>query len=335
MTLIAKLHRSYMRRAGHQALKSHFADPAMPLDLPPVRIGATQSPLGQWDIRIRRDGGGFQIEIPETARSRSARSSILQRMAAYLYWFTQAGPEVSEITANTSDGDRMGLGQFAFSGRPGRVALLPDYYFFRDRGYLKQRRMAEKGAVRWADRSEEIVWRGGNTGQGLLDPDPAMADNPLLNQRVRLALKAPEAGIDMRFVSAIDGAGAYERAGLIGERQPAETWLGRKYAVDVDGFSNAWDNFFHRLLFGCCVLKVESQGGFRQWYYDRLRPFEHFVPVRADLSDLTEQVAWMRDNPQDAEQIARNGQAVARAMTFEAESRWAGREIDRVCRGAG
>ena len=36
-------------------------------------------------------------------------------------------------------------------------------------------------------------------------------------------------------------------------------------------------------------MKVESSHGFEMHYYERLKPFEHYIPVKADLSDLHEQ----------------------------------------------
>ena len=97
-------------------------------------------------------------------------------------------------------------------------------------------------------------------------------------------------------------------------------WIGDKYAIDVDGHSNTWSNFLIRLHFGCCVLKVDSQFGYRQWYYDRIGPWEHFVPVRADMADLAEKVAWVRSHDREARDIAMRGQAFARSMTFDGES---------------
>ena len=45
----------------------------------------------------------------------------------------------------------------------------------------------------------------------------------------------------------------------------------------------------------------------------RLRPYVHYVPVKADLSDLHKQFKWAQANPDEAEQIARQGASVARS----------------------
>jgi Glycosyl transferase family 90 len=101
------------------------------------------------------------------------------------------------------------------------------------------------------------------------------------------------------------------------------SWLADKYAIDIDGWTNTWSNFLIRLHFGCCVLKIESPTAHRQWYYDRIRPWEHFVPVKADMSDLAEKIDWVRSNDREAEEVAQRGQAFAPSMTFESETDWA------------
>jgi hypothetical protein len=66
-----------------------------------------------------------------------------------------------------------------------------------------------------------------------------------------------------------------------------------KYQIDIDGNSSSWPGLFQRLLSGDTVLKVTSNKGWRQWYYDDLLPWENFVPVASDLSDLVEIVDWL------------------------------------------
>jgi hypothetical protein len=109
------------------------------------------------------------------------------------------------------------------------------------------------------------------------------------------------------------------KAGILGEFISPICWFGLKFALDVDGNSNAWSNLFTRLVMGCCVLKVESAAGYRQWYYADMQPWTHFVPVKADLSDLHERIAWCRANSAACRDIAARGQEFAMTRDFEAE----------------
>jgi hypothetical protein len=58
--------------------------------------------------------------------------------------------------------------------------------------------------------------------------------------------------------------------------------------VDVDGVSNSWPGFFHKLYSGRPLLKIRSSLGYKQWYYDRLKPDYHFFDVKSDLSNFRE-----------------------------------------------
>jgi hypothetical protein len=126
--------------------------------------------------------------------------------------------------------------------------------------------------------------------------------------------------LDFRFVSAITPIEEHilSEAGYLTDVIKTTTWIGSKFAVDIDGFSNTWDNIFHRFLMGNCVLKVESQAGFRQWYYDRLQPFKNYVPIKKDLSDLHEKIDWVLNNDERAQEIAQEGKALAESLTWDA-----------------
>ncbi len=82
------------------------------------------------------------------------------------------------------------------------------------------------------------------------------------------------------------------------------------------------------------MLKVESAFGYRQWFYDRLTPWRHYVPVRADLADFDEKLAWLFSVPEEAARIARAGQALAAEIRFAPEMAEAERRIGEALRPA-
>ena len=49
-----------------------------------------------------------------------------------------------------------------------------------------------------------------------------------------------------------------------------------------------------------------------EYFYPLLRPWEHYVPVQANLQDVPARLAWARANPRRAEAIAANGQRFAK-----------------------
>ena|ERR1700761_4545362 len=53
---------------------------------------------------------------------------------------------------------------------------------------------------------------------------------------------------------------------------------------------------------------------FEEYFNDWLRPFEHYVPILPDLSDLAEKIQWANAHPDEARLIQRRGLEVARRV---------------------
>jgi len=52
----------------------------------------------------------------------------------------------------------------------------------------------------------------------------------------------------------------------------------------------------------------------KDWFHDLLVPWEHYVPVNEDLSDLKAKYDWAQKHPREAKNIAENGTRFARWM---------------------
>lgn len=312
---------------AQQVMRGYFE--RVGVEFPRLAFSSSEEVKSDLEIHLVREEDGIRyLYNPENFLNQRHHNGHIS--PAYLYWFTQAGPAAKHMSCDLSDGELVGQAKYTYSSCFRDKVLLPDQHFFRDRGYAETDRLAEE-APDWNARGETIYWRGQNNSVGLFSLDPEHMDKPWVMQRLRFAMAARELDrVDARFVSGTTHKqeAQCEAAGLMGPRRPWQDWAGDKYALDIDGFSNAWCNFMQRLKLGCCVLKVDSQFGFRQWYYDALVPFEHFVPVKADMSDLAEKVEWVRSHDREAREIAAHGQAFARSMTFESESRRAAEIIE-------
>jgi hypothetical protein len=226
-----------------------------------------------------------------------------------------------EIVANFSDGCET-EGEYrrlSFScSRPDTI-LIPDYLFTNSNGYADLRRRIAAQASPWREREEVVFWRGAANGRPTAPPRPGPWS---WHQRLHLCQWARESrhaaradiGIpdhDSVTVEAVKPA--IEAAGFIRPSVPKETFLRYRYLVDVDGWSNAW-GLIEKLLMGATVLKVGSAFGYRQWYYDRLEPWAHYVPVAADLSDFEAVLDRLFADPAEAERIAAQGRAFAETL---------------------
>jgi hypothetical protein len=244
--------------------------------------------------------------------------------------------EYLRVRANLEDArDEPGV-MTPSSSKSGAI-LIPDPDFYITGGYAHLRAYAT-AAPAWLERSDVILWRGSSTGQTVRMPRRGDdLSDPATLPRVRMcALLRGMPKVDARIADVVqtkDPAGLtaiLQSAGLIAERIPQERWIEHKFAIDIDGNANAWSGLFRSLLFGCCVIKIASPRNYRQWYYDRLLPFEHYVPVRADMSDLRQQIEWCRDNLKLCAQIAANGQRLANSMDFQEELAAAARRVERA-----
>lgn len=295
---------------------------------PATRFAASDSVKSEREIHLVRENGGITYLYNEEFFR--IEHGHRRYAAAHLHWFSQTDPSVKHISCDLSDGNWPGFARFTFSTCFEGKVLLPDYHFFRDKGYAEAEKIA-KQAPAWDDRQDTLFWRGHNNNLGLFSVDPSHYDKPWIMQRMRVALRARGLpGVDVRFVEGPSQRQTTqcEAAGLMGPYREWSEWAGDKYALDMDGFTNSWSNLMQRLKLGCCVLKVESQHGYRQWYYDRLIPFETHVPIKADLSDLEEKIDWVRSHPAQAREIAANGQALANTLTFDSETAAAAQIIE-------
>ncbi len=288
-----------------------------------------------WCFRLRKDRRILRVgfDYRGVLRSDHLFRTFLSRAPVMIDLFARTRPEVATALFEISDVSH-GEGVVGFcSSFPGAI-LVPDSEFYAARGYATLRIRAAFEAVPWGDRDPAIVWRGSTTGRGLIATDALDPADSHLIQRTRLGLAAREiAGMDVKVTRVVQSAdpatdlALLEAAGLVGAPLDPMSWGRRRFALDVDGNGNAWSNLFTRLLLGCCVLKVGSPQGCRQWYYDDLRPYEHFVPIAADLSDLREKVDWCRSHERECQEIAAAGAKLARAMTYEVEMAGA---VDRL-----
>lgn len=276
-----------------------------------------------YDCRLRRESDAiyltFSAHSPDKVRDAAQFHAL-----GFLYWFATAPHRVRQMTANCSDGDRASSARFSPSTFLPGVVPFPDSFFLASDGYALHRREGSE-PVAWDMRSELILWRGSMNGPDSFVPAVAKARPDLGAQRLLLALAAQGvAGVDVRFINAglteLSRA-EFERLGLAGEYVPPLSWAARKFAIDVDGWTNAWPNYFCRMLDGCCVFKVQSKFGYRQWFYDRLQPWVHYIPVAPDCRDFAERVAWARSHDGECREIARRARDVMLRQTFEAVSR--------------
>jgi hypothetical protein len=242
-----------------------------------------------------------------------------------------AGFSAGNLFVNLGDvGHVPGL---AFCDNRPEYFLVPDAEFLLHRGYAGMRARPDAGITCWHQRQPIAFWRGGTSGR---PTDPALGWRSL--PRIRLCEISREhsnildAGITHVVQLSNESEQGIRDAGIMRPFVPATEVRKFKYQVDIDGNTSSWPGLFQKLLTGSPVLKVASPCGYRQWYYDRLRPWTNFVPVSQDMSDLTERLEWLRCHDNVARRIGENGQALAMSLSYGAELKAAGSTIAAATR---
>jgi|GEM_PF-1745569 len=178
----------------------------------------------------------------------------------------------------------------------------------------------------WESKTEKVFWRGTPNG-------PSPSDEDIFQDRwetaprfqlVQFSLRTPRS-VDAGFISplceeACPVVWPYTRIGipnasLLKEKFPIVKTvhpidhLPYKYLIDVDGNSCCYSRTYWILASNSLLLKQMTDNC--QWYYKGLKPYVHFVPVREDLSDLFDQIAWCMKNDAEARKISETGTAFA------------------------
>jgi hypothetical protein len=314
-----------------------------------LALHATRSGIITPRPRLKaRQGDPYQIEIKKLGHrlilwlsgihsdhDGPIKREYRYRLPVLVHILSQTSPSVRHVWANLLDTDDDGpRGCLAFCSAAQDSLLVPDADYFNSDAYDTLRRELPRQRP-WNERKDSIIWRGATTGYGTFPINATNFNGDSVLLRIRLcSLLNSFPGTDVKIYSCVQVANCQDatellrRANLFGNKLPVTTWLDHKYAIDIDGNSNAWSNFFCRMLFGCCVIKVTSEHGYRQWYYDRLKPWEHFVPVKADLSDLIDKITWCQNHPVECARIGAVAQEFTQRMTFQTEIRDAVKRIN-------
>ncbi len=75
---------------------------------------------------------------------------------------------------------------------------------------------------------------------------------------------------------------------------------GSRYTINIDGTGHS-ERYLLQLLSDQLVFKVETP--FYNYYSRFFVPYEHYIPVKYDLSDLAEKVAWANAHVEEAHRI--------------------------------
>lgn len=149
---------------------------------------------------------------------------------------------------------------------------------------------------------------------------------------------------DVRFIPMYDGdrtaievAEKYLGSGLWAERISEPQFLAKqqeyKYVLSLPG-SDVPSSLRTDLLSGCVTLMPRPFWE-NVWFFG-LKPYVHYIPLRADFADLEERLQWCRDNDSQCKEIAASARAFALerfepSLEFKVQGRMIERVVNQLC----
>ncbi|KAJ7758516.1 glycosyl transferase family 90-domain-containing protein [Mycena maculata] len=186
-----------------------------------------------------------------------------------------------------------------------------DYYYRVSRWSLKLR----ANDIAWSDKKPQLYWRGTSNGGHII------GDNYRFFPRFRLIDIARNHSdlIDAKMTRFAEGhctaecdrKGIIKKYNITGPRSPKEDVYHYKYLLDVDG--NTFSGRFLSLLRSGSLV-------FKEYFNDWIRPYEHYIPVKPDLSNLVEKIDWALAHEEEAHRIQETGKLFAEHVMTDAQN---------------
>ena len=198
--------------------------------------------------------------------------------------------------------------------------LIPDTDFIKFNGYEKLREEIDMNDRDWSMKISSIFWRGGIHGKGYYEYDKQSSGSSTpASTSLTQGQKKPRCQRQMLVDYSLLESSESTRCRWLDAKASYTTtkteMLQYKYQLDIDGEVNAWSALWWKLYSNSVVFKVDSH--YEQWYYKDLKEWVHYIPVKADLSDLEEKYKWALENDEKCYEIAMRGKEFASQLTYE------------------
>lgn len=190
---------------------------------------------------------------------------------------------------------------------PGLI-LIPDWFALN--GYKTFQILHGNQLFPWESKLAILFFRGSDSGAW----DRSMWRNAPRPKLVALSLEYPDL-INARFSSLL----TYEESNAIRAIMEKEGFVGNyismsdhpryKYLMDIDGHCAAAPRFPTLLHSNSVVFKNITSS--LLWFYPKIKPYVHFIPVAEDLSDLLTQLEWAKSHDEECKQISNNARQLA------------------------
>ncbi|KAF7309376.1 CAP10 domain-containing protein [Mycena indigotica] len=191
--------------------------------------------------------------------------------------------------------------------------VMPGEFYYRESWWAGK--FEHPNNIPWEDKKDVLYWRGKSNGGHIRHSNHKSFPRFRLIDLARQPEVKAKGLLDVRITEwhewhctdNCDAESIKSEYNITGHKEPREDAYKFKYLLDIDGNSFS-GRYLGLLRSGGLVFKSTA---FAEFFTPWLIPYEHFIPVRVDLSDLVEKVEWARNNDAEARRIQEAGRIFA------------------------
>lgn len=189
------------------------------------------------------------------------------------------------------------------------VVLIPDFLTTKESSWHKEVETVNELylSIPWEARKEVAFWRGTSNDKQYTLENFQYKPRFLISLLAKLRPDLIDAGYARVYPKEVEEK--IGEMGLIRGNTPVSGHLSFKYLPVLDGYMCTFPGFQWRLLSGSLTMKQESDEV--QYFYSALKPYEHYIPIQGDMSDLLDKIQWAKEHDAECKKIAENARKFA------------------------
>jgi len=189
------------------------------------------------------------------------------------------------------------------------LILIPDHNSYaKSWKTLTEKIISENQKVSWEQKKEKAFWRGGSNDQQYTLDNYQKKPRFIISKLSRSYFDIIDAGITPSWGFQLEHI--LKKEDVLKDFATTLEHLEYKYLPIIDGHMCAYPGYQWRLLSNSICFKQESNQ--IQWFYGALHPYEHYIPIKNDISDLIDKINWAKKNDSICLKITKNATSFAK-----------------------
>lgn len=266
-------------------------------------------------VRVRVSKGKMQIQKSKNAEDKPTASKIIEGLYRLSQIITLPDIDFVFTCHDAVEGPHPIFNITKFIGIDNSVIVMPDMFALG--GYEPGKSLILEGncLYTWDQKNNMIFYRGSDFASSS-DLSVWLAYPRL--KLAALSVQYPDL-IDAKFVSLYSPWPLFKQFaqenGYMGSYVSLKDHPKYKYLISVDAGCASTPRLPIILHSNSVVFKDNNNSIL--WFYKALKPYEHFIPVKRDLSDLLVQIDWAKAHDEECKKISENARKLAADVLTE------------------